>query len=432
MPRLTVGPIVICLVLISAASATAQDRLFVGAAELGAFGRFGERIGDAPAAVYGEFAAGGRYVVSGAVAYDTRSGQAIALRGGAVVGLDARLPRVFVHDGTTLSIFDLDSRVVTPILAVPAHDPTAPPVAMARVAHDSQELFVLRTLPSSTFVGGPETPAVFVVVDLATHAVTRTFTVMPPGVVPRVDEWRPTADGRRVVVNSINHLSLVDGVSGVVLAQQALGFGAGGNGRILDDREAARYYLHEYGRVTVVDDHLTWIAQRSLYNGPGGTAGLAFSPHTRRIYIREARGGGTGGSNGNISPPEPLVVTLTVLDADTGRLVHSRDVTQATAIGGACGLCAVAVVTAPGAPARVTASVSGRDVTLAWTNAGDASAFVLDVGLAPGRTDLTFGIGGSSPVTLANAPPGTYYVRVRGTNAFGVSRPSSEVTIVVP
>ena len=83
-------------------------------------------------------------------------------------------------------------------------------------------------------------------------------------------------------------------------------------------------------------------------------------------------------------------------------------------------------------PRSLTAAVSGRDVTFTWTNVGDASAFVLDVGLAPGRSDVTFGIGATSPVTIANAPPGTYYLRVRGTNAFGVSRPSNEVAVTVP
>ena len=76
--------------------------------------------------------------------------------------------------------------------------------------------------------------------------------------------------------------------------------------------------------------------------------------------------------------------------------------------------------------------MSGRDVTLAWTNVGDATNFVLDVGVAPGRTDLTFSIGGASPVTIPSVPSGIYYLRVRGTNAFGGSRASNEVVLAVP
>jgi hypothetical protein len=77
-------------------------------------------------------------------------------------------------------------------------------------------------------------------------------------------------------------------------------------------------------------------------------------------------------------------------------------------------------------------AVNGRDVSLSWTNVGDAANIVVDAGLAPGRTDVTFSLGAASPVTIANAPPGTYYLRVRGTNAFGVSRPSNEVVVTVP
>ncbi|MEZ5421330.1 MAG: fibronectin type III domain-containing protein [Vicinamibacterales bacterium] len=40
-----------------------------------------------------------------------------------------------------------------------------------------------------------------------------------------------------------------------------------------------------------------------------------------------------------------------------------------------------------------------------------------------GHLDTTF---------LTPAPPGTYVVRIRAANAFGVSAPSNEVTVVVP
>jgi hypothetical protein len=415
-------------------AAHAQDRLFLGNAELGAIGRFGDRLGDAPPAVYGELAAGGRFVVEPTRAFDTRTGEAIAISGGSVVGVDPRRPRVFVHDGTTLSIFDLESRAVTPLLAVAPHDPDAVRVAMARVAHDSNELFVLRRLPSGFYPGDTFTPAEFAVIDLATGVTTRTLSVMPPGVIPRVLEWRPTSDGRRIVLNSLNYVALADGVTGAILAQQDLGFAAGGLGRLFDDRGNRRYYLHEWGRLTVFDDNLQGLVQLPLYNGGCVPSVFGFSPHTGRAYVTEGRGG-IGGPPGYPAPAPPLQLTLSVYDTNTGRRLASRDVAgMAGPLPGAheCDRRPLAVLTAPGPPADVTSVVTGRDVTLAWTNVGDATGFVLDVGLSPGRTDLTFSVGAVSPVTIASAPPGTYYLRVRGTNAFGVSRPSTEVAITVP
>lgn len=429
-----VAVVAISFVLV-AGTALAQDRLFVGTGELGAFGRFGERIGEAPGAVYGEFVAGGRYVAwGGRLIFDTRTGRAIAAEGGSVVGVDPRLPRIFVNDGATLAVFDLGTRVATALLPVAAHDPRQAPVAMARVAHDANELFVLRTLPTNTFVGGPSTPAEFVVIDLGTGSVKRSITVEPPGLLPLIYDWHPTSEGHRIILNSLNHVALADAVSGAVLNQVDLGVGAGGSGRIIDDRERRRYYLAEFGRLTVFDDNLAFITQVPIYNGSCVPASLDFSPHTRRFYITEPRGGGSGGP-GNFMPPTPLVLTLSVFDADSGRRLASRDVAAATGplLGyGSCEARPVKVVTAPGAPQGLAVTVTGRDVTLTWTNVGDASEFVLDVGVAPGRTDATLGLGTAAPVTLTNAPPGRYNVRVRGTNAFGVSRPSNEVTVLVP
>jgi hypothetical protein len=78
------------------------------------------------------------------------------------------------------------------------------------------------------------------------------------------------------------------------------------------------------------------------------------------------------------------------------------------------------------------AAVQGRDVTVRWTNVGAASAFLLDVGLAPGQTVVTVPVTALTRAAFAAVPAGTYYVRIRGTNAFGTSRPSPDIRIVVP
>ena len=46
-------------------------------------------------------------------------------------------------------------------------------------------------------------------------------------------------------------------------------------------------------------------------------------------------------------------------------------------------------------------------MTLDWTNVGAASHFVLDVGVAPGRTDASVFQDASTHVVFANVPPGT-------------------------
>ncbi|MCC6990770.1 MAG: fibronectin type III domain-containing protein, partial [Acidobacteria bacterium] len=87
---------------------------------------------------------------------------------------------------------------------------------------------------------------------------------------------------------------------------------------------------------------------------------------------------------------------------------------------------------APGAPRNLVASVSGHDVSLTWRNVGDATAFVVDVGLAPGRTDVSVYHDGGTAATFTGVPSGTYFVRVRGGNTFGGGRPSNEAVVVVP
>jgi hypothetical protein len=88
--------------------------------------------------------------------------------------------------------------------------------------------------------------------------------------------------------------------------------------------------------------------------------------------------------------------------------------------------------TAPGAPRRLRASVAGRDVRLHFENVGGASHFVLEAGVAPGRTDLSLYLGPDSPVTFRGVPSGRYYLRLRGGNEFGGGHPSAELRVVVP
>jgi hypothetical protein len=89
---------------------------------------------------------------------------------------------------------------------------------------------------------------------------------------------------------------------------------------------------------------------------------------------------------------------------------------------------------APDAPSGLTGSVSGRQVTVSWNAAGGcpADSYVLEVGSTSGATDIFVGDVGNITTLSQVAPPGTYFVRVRARNAFGVSGTSNGVIVAVP
>ena len=97
---------------------------------------------------------------------------------------------------------------------------------------------------------------------------------------------------------------------------------------------------------------------------------------------------------------------------------------------------AVSVTPVPLAPVSPTAIVAGSTVTLSWQLPREsplATAYRLDLGSAPGASDLgTITLGSDETLRASGVPPGRYYVRVRAVNATGVSAPSTEVLVEVP
>ena len=90
--------------------------------------------------------------------------------------------------------------------------------------------------------------------------------------------------------------------------------------------------------------------------------------------------------------------------------------------------------TAPNPPTNLFSSVVDTFVTLSWTApAGScaASGYSVQVGSASGLSNLGV-ITTTFPGLAANAPPGTYYVRVVALNALGASVPSNEIVITTP
>ena len=133
----------------------------------------------------------------------------------------------------------------------------------------------------------------------------------------------------------------------------------------------------------------------------GATTSLAASAPTGTYYVRVRALNAAG-----LSPP-------------------SRDIV--VSVGGGC---------APNAPGTLNVTRSGSLVALAWStpSAGFApSAYTIEVGSAAGATNtMVFDTGGTATTLSASAPPGRYYVRVRGRTACATGPASNEVVIDVP
>jgi len=88
----------------------------------------------------------------------------------------------------------------------------------------------------------------------------------------------------------------------------------------------------------------------------------------------------------------------------------------------------------PLAPAALAGRWSGSTVQLTWVaptgpSADLPTAYVIEAGNASGSSDIgVVNVGGATSFSAA-VPPGTYFVRVRGISARGVSDPSNEIVL---
>jgi hypothetical protein len=86
----------------------------------------------------------------------------------------------------------------------------------------------------------------------------------------------------------------------------------------------------------------------------------------------------------------------------------------------------------PTAPLEVSAMVTGTSVHIRWSvpDSGPPTGYVLEAGVAPGRTDFAVTLGNVLEFVV-EAAPGTYYVRLRAYNLLGVGTSSAEIIVVV-
>jgi glucose/arabinose dehydrogenase len=124
-------------------------------------------------------------------------------------------------------------------------------------------------------------------------------------------------------------------------------------------------------------------------------------------------------------PPGTYFVRVRAI-GNAGTSAPSQDVM--VVVSGAC-------VTAPPAPIGFAAIINGRAVRLVWdlpgTTDGPADLFI-EAGSAPGAANLAIiAIDGSLRTVTVNAPPGNYFVRMRGRNACGVGAASGDIVVPV-
>lgn len=416
--RLRLFTSVALLSLLLSSSALAQDRLFHDGWELGAIGAFGQRLGPA-GGLDGSLVAGGRIRVSDTDAVDLRTGARRALPAGAiVVAVDEARPRVLLGmPGTAapgtfdLAMFELvagaTETLVTDVCAVPVFG-TAP--ALVAYAYDGQLAVTQRC-------DGTGALRNVVAVDLSVSP--RQLRVLPAP-ISLGSGAALSSDGERLFVRTVEGFLTyrTDGFD--VATGAALGtVAAGGDMRWDDALDALVVTVRRDGatsEVLVVNRTMGLVAAVPFASRIC-PARVQVSTHTGRIYVTT-----DGGSN---TLAQPLR-----LEAFAGVPLHSVGVAFPAPQFSTCA--GVVLRTAPGAPRNLQATVTGRDVSLDWDNAGGASGHLLEIGLGPGRTDLTIFLGADSRAGFSQVPPGVYYLRVRGGNQFGGGRPSSELRLAVP
>jgi hypothetical protein len=86
---------------------------------------------------------------------------------------------------------------------------------------------------------------------------------------------------------------------------------------------------------------------------------------------------------------------------------------------------------APGAASPFSFSQSGAFVVLVWAGAAGAQDYVIEVGSAPGLSNILVQPLGAVTSVSTFAPPGRYYARIRARNACGMGPASNEIVVTI-
>jgi hypothetical protein len=391
-------------------TAAAQDTLLVGGQFVSAARTFGLVLGPAPSVPQQDIFGGGRYGLVGGAVFDGRTGRPVHVPVGLVAAVDAARPRLFEVRGDAVwavNVATSSAQIVLPSTGA----------AVRRCAHANSADVLL------CGKSRPDGRTDVIAVDLATGTQRLAGTIdLAPDVFGPLAVWITPPDGSRLYFGArssgvLGALAALDTSNGTVVVSTEPGAANlyGGPGVVWDDANERVIVLSD--TVSVLSKDLATVVPPTLVGGSCLNAQV--SAHTGRLYLGWwADFGGFGEFQ-----------QLNVFDSTT-YVALAPPARTAGVFASACRQ--FAVLTAPGAPRSLSAQVTGRDVAIAWTNVGGASGFVLEAGVAPGRSDVQVYLGPDPRATFSNVPPGTYYVRVRGGNEFGGGRPSQEIRVVVP
>ncbi len=390
--------------MLLAQPALAQDTLVVDSRLVGAIGNFGTDLGAAPPDVTTRLAGGGRFQVPGLVIIDRRTGRVVPLDPASyVLDVDPVRPRVFVRSPGSLfsSIAEVDAatgatRTLT--LVGPSQVSTSDAV---RYAYDADRLY----LDMSGVVFGQA----FITRDVQIFDGT-TGGRLPGGfsfTARSGAPWLVTPECDYAYVAEPAGLVTIDLSTGRrrALAEPVTG--------LEWDPLNERLFVSVGGTVFVLNRQGDVLGSAAM----GDCYRMAVNPHTGRLCVRRSLYSRCG---------LPAVDDLRVFDSRTYVLLDR------VLMSGTRYSCTTTVFTAPGPPRDLAAMVSAGTVSLSWVNVGAAAHYVLDAGVAPGRTDLSILLGPDNHVSFAGVPSGVYYLRLRGGNEFGGGRPSNELRLVVP
>lgn len=326
-------------------------------------------------------------------------------------------PRVFIWHRHRVSVLDCETLQLRDLLTADPLRWTLPDGTVVEIARDltfapeANLLFLRRTNPDD---GSFETA----VVDADSGAVVRRI----PATAAHMSVNRA---GTRLLLSSYPiELHLVNVTDGTILRipyppdVESWPFSEDLPGPAVLDEARGRIIVPVQRGFYALDLQLAILTAVAV---PDLTTSAFVSRTTGRTFLRW-----TGPRRSGYPLPGPCFQAVLRPDDSLARIedLSTLGATRLEGCGGWLG-------SVPATPTALHATVAGRRATLSWTSPGDVASFEIEIGTAPGRTDLRVPIGPVTTVSVDDVPAGTYFVRVRGVNELGPGAVSDTLTVSV-